>query len=98
MKPILDFAVLSLVIVAMTTIGPRLMVADSRQVAGRFRLVLSAIVGQLLIVALVLGHVEFAIFAAAYFVCQVPLLLVAAAVSGRVRVVAVDVTAGASRP
>jgi BASS family bile acid:Na+ symporter len=46
----------------------------------------------------VLGHVEFAVFAAAYFVCQVPLLLAAAAVFRRVRLVEVNLAAGASRP
>lgn len=46
----------------------------------------------------VLGHLDFAVFAAAYFVCQVPLLLAAVVVFRAVGVVRVDITAGASPP
>jgi bile acid:Na+ symporter, BASS family len=46
----------------------------------------------------VLGRVEFAVFAAAYFVCQVPLLLTAVVVFRSFRVAEMDMTAEASRP
>ncbi len=46
----------------------------------------------------VLGRVEFAVFATAYFVCQMPLALVAAATFRQVRLADCGVTAGGGQP
>jgi predicted Na+-dependent transporter len=109
-KTVLELAAPTLVAGSMVVVGRQSQADDFRRVAHRPRLVLAAtpglvlitpLVGQLLSLALapltavtVLGRVEFAVFATAYFVCQMPLALAAAATFRLLRGAEIGVAAG----